>query len=166
MCAPWIPVAIMAASAVMSAVSSYSQTKSDNKSLEYNAAVSMQNANQAREESKYAMAQASREANEERRKAAAAMSQQRAKMGASGAVVDSGSFLDSQTDIKTQGERNALDRLHEGDMDTWRGERKVDEYRRQADISLAQKKNPNTVLTGSLISGAISTASTAYQAYR
>lgn len=165
MCAPWVPVAMMAVSAVVSAASSFSQTKSDNSALEYNAAVNAQNAAQAREEGRYAQAQASRNANEERRKTAALMGTQRAKMGASGAVVDSGSFLDVLTGTKMEGERNAMNLLREGDMQAWRSEAKAREYLRQSDISLAQKKNPDTVLAGSLITGTAKVGETAYNAY-
>ena len=79
---------------------------------------------------------------------------QRAKMGASGAVAGSGSFLDVELDTKEQGELNAMALAQEGDMAAWRAELQRDNYLSSANMSRASKVSTSGVLMGSLLSGA------------
>ena len=95
-------------SAVMGTMGAVRQANAQNAQMEYNAKVSENNARNAQAEADYARAQGWRNANEKRREVAQLIGAQRAKMGASGAVVDSGSFLDLTLSTKEQGELDAM----------------------------------------------------------
>ena len=75
-------------------------------------------------------------------------------MGASGAVVESGSFLDLTLDSREQGELDAMALLQEGDMAAWRAQLQAGNFYSQAAQARASKVSPRGVLAGSLLSGA------------
>lgn len=158
MCMWAIPVAVTAASGVFSAVSGYQQAKSQNAMLEYNAKVAEYNAKVQENEASYARGQAARNAAEQRKQTAMLIGAQRAKMGASGAVVGNGSFLDVTMSTAEQGERDAMALLQEGDLQAWRYEIEAGNFRTQAQSYLASRVNPGSVLTGGLMSAAAGTA--------
>lgn len=158
MCFWAIPVAVMAASGVFSAISGYNQAKSQNAMLEYNAKVAEYNAKVQENEASYARGQAARNAAEQRKQTAMLIGAQRAKMGASGAAVGSGSFLDVTMNTAETGARDAMALLQEGDISAWRHEIEAGNYRHQADSYLASRVSPGSVLAGGLLSAAASTA--------
>ena len=82
-------------------------------------------------------------------------------MGASGAVVESGSFLDLTTSTREEGEISAMGMLEEGDMTGWRLETQRDNYLQSAALSRASKVNTGSVLAGSILSG-VATVGSAY----
>jgi hypothetical protein len=150
----WVPVAIAAASAIVSTISAYNEAKSGNAALEYNAQASLNNAQMARYEGQYAQAQASRNATEKRRETGQLIGAQRARMGASGAVVDSGSFMDVTMNTAAGGEREAMSLLQQGDMEAWRKNVQAGQYEGQAEQYLASRKDVQGVVLGSMLSGA------------
>lgn len=158
MCFWAIPVAVTAASGLFSAYSGYQQAKSQNAMLTYNAKASEYNAKVKENEASYARGQAARNAAEQRKQTALLIASQRAKMGASGAVVGSGSFLDVTLDTAENGERDAMALLQEGDLAAWRHEVEAGNYRFQAQSYLASRVSPGAVLAGGLMSAAASTA--------
>ena len=157
-----VPIAMAAVNTVSSSVSSYQSAKAQNRSLEHSAQVNQQNAYYARQEASYARYQAGRNAEEKRKETAQLIGAQRAKMGASGAVVDAGSFMDVTLSTAEEGEKGAVAMLQEGDMESWRHELRAGQYQRQADTALASRVNPSSILAGSLLTGAANTALTAF----
>lgn len=157
-----IPIAMTAVSAVMGAVGNAQQAAAQNRSLEANAETSRQNAQNSRYEASYARQQAERNAAEENKKTAVLIGSQRAKMGASGAVVDMGSFLDVTMSTAEEGAMNAMACLQEGDTEAWRHEVRAGQYDSQSNSFLSSRTNPNAVLAGGLLSGAAQTAASAY----
>lgn len=152
-----IPIALTAASGIASAVGGYYDTKAQNANLEYNRQAQLQNAALERQEAAYARGQAQRNANEQRKETAALIGAQRAKMGASGAVVDSGSFLDVSASAREEGEKRAVAMLQEGDIAAWRHDVRAGQFEEQGRILAASKKNAGSVLAGGLLSAAAQT---------
>jgi hypothetical protein len=112
----------------------------------------------------YAMGQAARNASEERLKTGALIGAQRAKMGASGAVVGVGSFLNVELSAREQGEKNAMALMQQGDVEAWRSMVKAGQYEQQARLTLMQKKDPNAVLAAGLLKTGAETVSAGYGA--
>lgn len=146
------------ASAAFGAVGAVQQANAQNAMAEYNAKVAENNAKVMEQEGAYARAQAARNADEKRRETARIIGAQRAKMGASGAVVDSGSFLDLTLDTAEGGELDAMALLQEGDMQAWRAQLQAGNYYNEASQARASKVNSGSVLAGSLLSGAAGVA--------
>ena len=152
-----ISLGVTAASGIASSVGGYYDTKAQNSSLEYNRKAQLQNAAQARQEASYVRAQAQRNANEKRKETGVLIGAQRAKMGASGALVDSGSFLDISLSTREEGEKDAVGMLQQGDVEAWRHDVRAGQYEEQGRIYGASKKNPWSVLAGGLLSTAAQT---------
>ena len=146
--------------AVYGTISSVQQAKAHNNMMEYNARVAEQNARLAQAEADYARDQAWSNANEKKREAARLLGAQRAKMGASGAVVDSGTFLDLTLDTRERGVLDAFALLREGDNAAWRAEVTRDNYLQQANMNRASKVSTGGALAGSLLGGALGVGST------
>ncbi len=149
-------------SAVMGGFGAVQQANAHNAQMEYNAKVAENNAKNAQAEADYARAQSWRNANEKRRETALLIGAQRAKMGASGAVADSGSFLDLSLSTKEQGELDAMALAQEGDMAAWRAEVQRDSYLQNANMSRSSKVSTRGVLAGSLLGGAAQVGSAYY----
>ena len=79
---------------------------------------------------------------------------QRARMGASGAVVDSGSFLDLTLDTAKQGELDAMALLNEGKMQAWRSRVQGTNLMAQSELYKSSKTNPYLAAGGTLLEGA------------
>ena len=141
-------------SAVMGGISAVQQAKAQNAQVEYNAQAAENNAKAAQAEADYARNQAWRNANEKRKETALLIGAQRAKMGASGAVVDAGSFLDLSLSSAEQGELDAMALVQEGDLAAWQAEQQRDGYLQNANMSRSSKVSTSGVLAGSLLSGA------------
>ena len=141
-------------SAVYGTMGAVRQANAQNAQMEYNAKVSENNARNAQAEADYARAQGWRNANEKRREVAQLIGAQRAKMGASGAVVDSGSFLDLTLSTKEQGELDAMALLNEGRMQAWRSRVQGSNLMAKSNLYKSSKTNPYLAAGGTLLSGA------------
>lgn len=149
-------------SAVFGGMNAMSQANAQNAQMEYNAKIAENNARNAQAEADYARAQGWRNANEKRRETALLIGAQRAKMGASGAVAGSGSFLDVELDTKEQGELDAMALAQEGDMAAWRAELQRDNYLQNANMSRASKVSTSGAMWGGLLGGAANVGSAYY----
>jgi hypothetical protein len=159
-----IPMIATAASGLISTYAAYQDAQSQNAMSGYNAAVSAQNAKMSVEEARYALGQAARNAAEERVQTGALIGSQRARMGASGAVVGVGSFLNVELSAREQGEKNAMALMQQGDLEAWRNMVKAGQYERQARLTLMSKKDPNAVLAAGLLQTGAKTVSAGYGA--
>ena len=140
-------------SAVLGGVGAVQQANAQNAMAEYNARVAENNAKATQAEADRARQQGWRNANEKRKETARAVGAMRARMGASGAVVDTGSFLDSTMAAREDGEISAMGLAEEGDMTGWRLERERDNYLQNANLSRAGKVSTGSVLAGSILGG-------------
>ena len=149
-----ISVASSVAGLGLSALGTMQQTDAANKQASYQAQVSANNAQTAENEAAYARETAERNAQAQKRKTLSVIGTQRAAEGASGAVVDSGSFMDVTLDTAERGTLDALALLEEGDLAAWRAENQAANYRAQSGLYSASKKSALMPVGGSLLSGA------------
>ena len=150
-------VAALATTLVGTGVSAYGQYQAAtaaNKQADYQAKVASNNAATAEMEAKFAEQQGERNAEAQRRKTAVMIGSQRARMGASGAQVDSGSFLDLTLDTAHQGELDAMALLNEGKMEAWRSRVQGTNYKAQSNLYGMSKTNPFMAAGGTLLEGA------------
>jgi hypothetical protein len=132
----------------------YTVAKAANAQADYQAKVAANNAATAEMEAKFAEQQGERNAEAQRRKTAIMIGSQRARMGASGAVVDSGSFLDLTLDTAKQGELDAKALLNEGRMQAWRSRVQGTNLMAQSNLYKSSKTNPFLAAGGTLLEGA------------
>lgn len=158
MCYMWIPPVVTAVQGVFGAWGAYEDAKAHNRQMDYNASVNANNASLQREEARYIRGQTTRNVVESRKEMSVLMGAQRAKMGASGAVVDSGSFLDITLSTREEGEKDAMAIAQQGDVDAWRHDVQAGEYERQAQMYRSSKRKPRNVLIGGLLSAGANTA--------
>lgn len=138
----------------LSAAGSAQQTAAANAQADAQSQIAANNAKIAENEKRYALATAEKNAQEQRRKTAQVIGAQRAAMGASGAVVDQGSFMDVTLDTVERGELDAQALLDEGDRAAWRAGNQADTYSAQSQIYSQSKTSPLASVTGSLLQGA------------
>lgn len=121
---------------------------------DYQSKVAANNAASAEMEARYAEEQGQRNAEEQRRKTAVMMGAQRARMGTSGAVADTGSFLDLSLDTARMGELDALALLDEGNLAAWRARTQGANYKAQSGLySMSASNNSWLPAAGTLLSG-------------
>lgn len=152
-----LPIIALGTTLVGTAVSAYGQysaAKAANEQADYQAKVAANNAATAEMEAKFAEQQGQRNAEAQRRRTAIAIGAQRARMGASGAVVDSGSFLDLTLDTAKQGELDAMALLEEGQMQAWRSRVQGSNFMAQSNLYKSSKTNPFLAAGGTLLEGA------------
>ena len=151
-----IPIALGASvlGAGATAYGQYQATKAANKQAEYQSQVAANNAATAEMEAKYAEQQGERNAEAQRRKTAIMVGAQRARMGASGAVADTGSFLDIELDTAKMGELDALALRDEGQLAAWRSRVQGTNYRAQSKLYGMSKTDPFLSAGGTLLSSA------------
>jgi hypothetical protein len=155
MCNPMvIPLVVSLVGAAVSAKGQMDQAKAANAQADYQSKVAANNAASAEMEAKYAEQQGQRNAEAQRRRVAVMVGAQRAKMGASGAVVDSGSFLDLTLDTVKQGELDAMALREEGDLEAWRARTQGANFQAQSKLYGMSKTNPYIGATGTLLQGA------------
>ena len=142
------------AGTAVSAYGQMQQTKAANAQADYQAKVANNNARTAEMEAQYAEQQGQKNAEAQRRRTAIAIGAQRARMGASGAVVDSGSFLDLTLDTAHQGELDAMALLEEGQMEAWRARIQGTNYKAQSKLFGMSKTDPHLAAGGTLLEGA------------
>ncbi len=152
MCVWFAPLIMMGVSAAASAYSAYQGANAQNKQADYNSQVAQNNADISRQEGAYAQAQAARNAASKRQETEQLIGKQRAKQGASGVVVGSGTALDVVADTAAMGERDAMALLQQGDVEAWRAENKARSYDAQKSQSLSSKVDPTNAVVGSLMS--------------
>ena len=138
----------------MSAVGMIQQADAANAQAGYQAQVAQNNAQIAENEAAYARAQGEKNAEAQKRKTMQVIGAQRAAMGASGAVVDAGSFMDVTLDTVERGTFDALALLEEGNRAAWRAENQSVNYQAQAGLFNASQRDPFASVGGSLLSGA------------
>ena len=153
MCAPAAFAAVMVAGTLVSAYGQMQATKAANAQADFQSKVADNNARTAEMEAQYAEAQGMRNAETQRRKTAIMIGAQRARMGAAGAVVDSGSFLDLTLDTAKQGELDAMALLNEGKMEAWRARVQGTNYKAQSQLYGMSKTNPYIGAAGTLLQG-------------
>ncbi len=158
MCFAAAPLVVMLASTAISAgVSAYSASesaKAGNKQADYNTKVAENNALMARQEGAYAQANAMRNSMEKRKETDRLIGAQRAKQGASGVVVDSGTAGEVTMDAAAEGEREAMALLQQGDVEAWRAENQARGHESQGALAQTSKVNVGSVVAGSLLSSA------------
>lgn len=132
----------------------YQAANAANKQADYQAKVAANNAATAEMEAQYAEQQGQRNAEAQRRKTAVMVGAQRARMGASGAVVDTGSFLDLTLDTVKSGELDAMALLNEGKMEAWRARVQGTNLKAQSELYKSSKTNPYLAVGGTLLEGA------------
>lgn len=110
------------------------QQEAENRALEMQRLQAEQNALAAEKEGRYATQASQDEAALHREKVRALLGQQRAAAGASGAVVDQGTFLDLGLDTVHSGKLDELAILHEGDKEAWRAKIQAQNYRSQGSV--------------------------------
>lgn len=151
---PWVTIGTSVAGLGMSALGMSQQSDAANKQAPYQAQVAANNAQTAENEAAYARDTASRNAEAQKRKTLSVIGSQRAAEGASGAVVDSGSFMDVTLDTAERGTLDALALLKEGDLAAWRAENQAVNYQAQSQLYSSSRKDPMMSVGGSLLSGA------------
>lgn len=149
-----ITVASSVAGLGLSAYGQYQQTQAANKQAAYQAEVAANNAQTAENEAAYARATAEKNEEAQKRKTLQVIGTQRASEGASGAVVDNGSFMDVTLDTAERGTIDALALLEEGNRSAWRAENQASNFRAQSTLYSASQKDPFLPVAGSLLSGA------------
>ena len=154
MLSPIVSIGTSIAGLGLSALGTMQQTDAANKQASYQAQVSANNAQTAENEAAYARETAERNAQAQKRKTLSVIGTQRAAEGASGAVVDSGSFMDVTLDTAERGTLDALALLEEGDLAAWRAENQAATYQAQSGLYSASKKSALMPVGGSLLSGA------------
>jgi len=138
----------------LSAVGAAQEADSKNAAADAQSKIAANNAKIAENEARYAEGVADRNAQVKRRQTAQLIGTQRAAMGASGAVVDQGSFMDITLDTAQQGDLDALALLEEGDRAAWRARGNADNFSAQSDVYAKSKTSPLASVTGSLLQGA------------
>lgn len=159
MCFAAAPFILMGLSAAAGAANAAAGAAARNRQAEYNARVAQNNALMARQEGGYAKAQALRNATEKRKATARLVGTQRARQGASGVVVDSGSAADLVLETAGLGEREAMALLQEGDVVAWRVENQARGYEAQARLARNSRVSAGTAVAGPLLSSATSATS-------
>ena len=150
-------IASAATSAVglgLSIMGTMQQTDAANKQAAYQAQVAANNAQAAENEAAYARAQGEKNYQAKRRETLQVVGAQRAAEGASGAVVDNGSFMDVSLDTVERGTYDALALLDEGNRAAWRAENQAINYTNQSQLYAASQKSALLPAAGSLLSGA------------
>lgn len=127
----------------------------------YQSQVATQNANMAEQAAREDRYQGYLNSEAQKRKTLQVIGEQRAAEGASGAVVDSGSFMDVTLDTTERGTLDALALQHQGDIQAWKDEIQATNYKNQSALQSAsaaaygsQYHDPLMAAGGSLLQGA------------
>ena len=128
---------------------------------QYQSQVAKQNADMANAAAREDRYQGYLNSEAQKRKTAQVIGEQRAAEGASGAVVDNGSFMDVTLDTAERGTLDALALQHQGDIQAWKDEIQATNYTNQAALQSAsaaaygsQYHDPLMAAGGSLLQGA------------
>lgn len=158
MCDPVSVGASMAAvsmlGTVVSVIGQSQQAAAANAQADYQSKVASNNARLAEMDAQYAEQRGERNAEAQRRKTAVMIGAQRAAMGKSGAVADTGSFLDVTLDTAKMGELDALALMDEGNLAAWRSRAQGMNYQAQSQMYGMSKKDSSLSMFGTILSGA------------
>lgn len=138
----------------MTAMGQMQATDSANAQAKYQSQMAANNAATMESEAAYAEETARKNAAEKRRETQTFIGKQRAAEAGTGAVVDSGSFLDVSLDTAERGEMDALALLREGDMTAWRARVQGSNYSAQSGLYSMSRKSAFAPVAGGLLSGA------------
>jgi hypothetical protein len=153
----WLTIASVASSALglgAQVIGQIQQTNAQNAQAQAQAQIARNNAATAQDEAAYALEQSQKNAAAQRRKTAEVIGAQRAKEGGTGAVVDSGSFMDVTLDTAERGEMDALALLNEGKLAAWRATNQGKLYTAQSQIYDSAQKSAMLPAAGTLLAGA------------
>ena len=165
---PYISAAAAVVGTGLSAYGMYQNAQAQNAAAQnaaaqarYQSQVATQNATMAEQAAREDRYQGYLNSEAQKRKTAQVISEQRAAEGASGAVVDSGSFMDVTLDTAERGTLDALALQHQGDIQAWKDEIQATNYTNQAALQSAsaeaygsQYHDPLMAAGGSLLQGA------------
>lgn len=165
---PYISAAVAVAGTAMSAYGMYQNAQAQNaasenasKQAQYQSQVAKQNADMANAAAREDRYQGYLNSEAQKRKTLQVIGEQRAAEGASGAVVDSGSFMDVTLDTTERGTLDALALQHQGDIQAWKDEIQATNYTNQSALQSAsaeaygaQYHDPLMAAGGSLLQGA------------
>ena len=139
----------------LSTVGAYQQAKAQKSQAEYNAAIATKNQELAEEHAAAQRREGYENMVKKRQEVAGVIASQRAAMGASGAQVDRGSFLDLELDTAEKGEIDALalyqrglDAAYNTEVQGWNYGQQAKAYESQAD-----NINPGWAAAGTAIGG-------------
>ena len=142
-----ISAIIAAASAIQAGQQQRRAARTQEKIAENNATVAGYEANEARAATELKVKQ-------HRLQVAQILGKQRAAMGATGVVVDEGTFLDLTLDTVSQGKLDELALMHEGDLDAWRAEVSGSNAAAQSALFRASAPTGGEVAASALMTGA------------
>jgi len=139
----------------MSAAGQMQQQGAANAQAKYQGQVAANNAATAENEAHYAEVTAQRNADSKKREMNTLIGAQRAAEGSSGAVVDSGSFMDVRLDTAERGTMDAMALLQEGDLAAWRARSQAANFTAQSGLyDSASKTSALMPVAGGLLTGA------------
>lgn len=158
MCEPMTIIA--GAGLVMSAIgvgtqayAANKEAKAANAAAEYNASIQERNAEIANIQANDAIARGDIAEKQYRLGVSKMVGEQRASMGASGVVVDTGSALDVNLDTVEQGELDALTIRHNASLEAWALKNQAAESIGNASLFRATKRSPGMAATSTLLTG-------------
>lgn len=132
----------VALQALGSAVSAYDQQKATNSQLTYNANVAYRNAERVKIETEYNRLQAEKNITQVAKQTSQMVGAQRASMGSSGLVVDTGTFLDVQANTFASGAEEQAAIMQDRDFMTYSNMQEYENYINDAKFSLASRQSP------------------------
>lgn len=149
---------------VTSTIAQLNQADRASKEAMQNATIANQNAQLAEEDARQARKEGYENKLKKRQEVAGLIGSQRASQGASGALVDSGSFMDTTLDSVDKGEADALKMEQDGYDRAYAKELEAYNYRQQANNLQWQAKQSKKAKTGILVSGGLSLLGSAVSA--
>lgn len=137
MCSPTLAAggALMVVGTAATAYGAYTGAMASNNMAEYQSLVAKNNAERARIQGDYVQERSVEKAAQHRKDVGRFVGEQRAYMGASGVVVDEGSFQDVTEDTIRQGKLDELAILYEGEVTAWQLEMQALGYESQATMA-------------------------------
>lgn len=161
MCDP-VTLTVLAATAIVvsavgvgiSAYSANQQTKAANQAAQYNAEMAKRNAEVANMQAENARQRGELEEKQFRLNLSKQKGEMRAGYGASGAVVDSGSALDSLMDTTEWGELDALTIRHNAAIEAWGYKNQAANFTGQSELFRTSKQSVGLNTGSTLVTGA------------
>jgi len=144
---------ITAISTGVQAYGAYQEQQATNKAAEYRADMLDRNAKNADIQAKDSERRGDLEAQQHRLKVSQLQGEQKTAFASSGVVVDEGSALGASLETAHMGELDALTLKRNASMEAWGYKNEAADYRGQASLTRATKRNPwmaagTTLLTG------------------
>jgi len=155
--------AITAAQTAAAMYPAYAAQESQNAQLEYNSKVLERNAEIARQKAVSTKVAARTEAYESAKRTAAFIGRQRALMGASGAVVGEGNFMDIQLDAAAHGAYQQMAIIYNADLEAWNYEAQAVGMETSAQFLENQQMDPWTPAIFAGLQSAMGSAGSLYQ---